>query len=96
MQPKKTWTQLVLENANRQKCVKQADICLFPRFYFSKYTNLNAMIKKWKNLKTENTITEFFLEKMYGDFVENLYFNFPEQCEQASHLLSDSLCLIEK
>lgn len=54
------------------------------------------MIKEWKTLKAENTRTELFLEKLYVDFVENLYFNFPKQCEQASHLLSDSLCLIEK
>lgn len=58
------WPLLVLENANRQKCGKQADIRLPPRLCFSMYTNLNRMIKKWENLQTQNTITELYLEKI--------------------------------
>lgn len=59
----KIWPLLLLENANRLKCVKQADICLLPRLCFSVYTNLERMIKKWGNLQMEHTITELYLEK---------------------------------
>lgn len=77
-------------------CQAESYLLLF-LILFLKVYNLNMMIKKvekFKDRKYNNRI--IFGNYVCGDFVENLYFNFPKKCEQRSHFLSDSLCLIEK